>query len=708
MSHRLLVLAAAGVLAVAPAMSSASPAPSPSPVTSPTAITALAAEAYVWGVAPEFVYRFAKYNELATAPVNTLKYGATAAAWNNNASNAGDASVLYLNAMIDLSGRPAARGAKELVLTIPPSRRNYFVVNLLDDFINSIGSMGTRTTPSARPQSYLLVGPTSPYASRRTVRIKGFTYRVMASDTNANWLLIRVRADTLVAAADPRSAASVRRNVVQKFALNTLAEFQENGNRPVFPASYTYTPTAAQERRAAPWQNAPTDAVTFFAQMGASLRRNPLPTRSTGLSGTPRAALPAWVVPQAGRGRTYVVPSFGQRGVLASFAPLGLTASGFRVPSNWGAAQRQALQDGYAQGQATVNALLAKGSGGPGTNYWSYLNSMIGTYPNNAVGYLYRASVVLSGGAANVPLDAVYAQLNTTDGTTPLDGNATYTITFTPPAPAGTPLPVAGTLPPLVADRGGNAKGFWSITLYQPDTTESAAPFISQASVLNTAYSTADSAVVSVNGATDVMTVKASAWGPTIASTPILFGATAAKYGLTPGVPYYVASTPTKRVDRRTKATTYSFTVSSQWIQTLSAGKVPIQDSGAPGAIVDLQQPAGAVDLTYGPIQPVSQLGSQQMASGKLARNADGSVTLWLAPSLPAGAPATNWIPTPSTAYFSSLYPGTTVSTAIRPMIRMYYPTPGSTPPSILPYADPSTGAKMKASYVFPALRPVS
>lgn len=706
MPRRLALLAAVGLLAVAPAISAASPG-RPSPVTDPAAITTLAAKAYVWGVAPEFVYRFAKYNELATAPVNTLKYGATAAAWNNDASNAGDASVLYLNAMIDLGGRPGARSAKELVLTIPPSRRNYFVVNLLDDFINSIGSMGSRTTPSARPQSYLLVSPTSRYAHLRTARIGRFTYRVMASDTNANWLLIRVRADALAPAGDVSSTASVGRDVVQKFALNTLAEFRANGNRPVYPASFTSTPTAAQTRRAAPWHNAPTKAVTFFAQLGASLRRNPLPTRSTGLSGTRRADLPAWVVPQAGHAPRYTVPSFGQRGVLAAFAPLGLTATGFRVPSNWGSAQREALQDGYAQGQAAVNQLLANGTAAPSTNYWSYLNSMIGTYPNNAVGYLYRASVVLSGGAANIPLDAVYAQLNTTDGTTPLDGNASYSITFTPPAPAGTPLPVAGTLPPLVTNGSGYPKGFWSLTLYQPDATESAAPFITQASVQNTAYSTADTAVLSVNAATDVMTVKASAWGPTVTSTPIMFGATAAKYGLTPGVPYYVASTPTTTRDRRTKATTYAFTVSSKWIQTLSAGGVPIQNSGAAGPIADLQAPTGAVDLTYGPIQPVSQLGSQQMTSGKLARNLDGSVTLWLAPTLPAGAPATNWIPTPSTAYFSAVYPGATVSTAIRPMIRMYYPTPGGDPPSILPYADPTTGARMKASYVFPALQPV-
>ena len=100
----------------------------------------------------------------------------------------------------------------------------------------------------------------------------------------------------------------------------------------------------------------------------------------------------------------------------------------------------------------------------------------------------------------------------------------------------------------------------------------------------------------------------------------------------------------------------------------------------------------------------MSQLGSQQLTSGKLAKNPDGSVTIWIAPTLPAGAPATNWIPTPSTAYYATLYPGVSVPTLIRPIMRVYYPTPGSnTQASILP---PPNGS-MGATYVFPLLQKV-
>jgi hypothetical protein len=118
--------------------------------TNPAKIQELAAGAYVWGVAPELVYRFANYNELVTAPRNTLGGGNAPAAWNNQGTNAGDASALYLNAFLDLSGQKGRGGSKQLVLTVPPSNANYYIVNLLDAFINTVGSIGTRTTPSTR------------------------------------------------------------------------------------------------------------------------------------------------------------------------------------------------------------------------------------------------------------------------------------------------------------------------------------------------------------------------------------------------------------------------------------------------------------------------------------------------------------------------------------------------------------------------------
>jgi hypothetical protein len=79
---------------------------------------------------------------------------------------------------------------------------------------------------------------------------------------------------------------------------------------------------------------------------------------------------------------------------------------------------------------------------------------MVGTYPNALEGYQYRAVIVVAGGAANLPLDAVYAQSDNLDGApaTQLDGDNIYKLTFTPPVTNPATLPVTGTLPPTVND----------------------------------------------------------------------------------------------------------------------------------------------------------------------------------------------------------------------------------------------------------------
>src|SRR5215831_14152097 len=137
---------------------------------------------------------------------------------------------------------------------------------------------------------------------------------------------------------------------------------------------------------------------------------------------------------------------------------------------------------------------------------------------------------------------------------------------------------------------------------------------------------------------------------------------------------------------------TYTFQISAQWKQSLSTPEppdlpVPIQNSTAPGwqpSLVRLLSPGNARPLTYGPVKPVTQLGSSQFDAHQLHRNADGSLTLWFGPTLPDKAPASNWIPTPNSAYYDPIY-GPGVSTAFQVTLRLYYPMPGNSPPSILP-----------------------
>ena len=691
-----------------------------SPLTDPDKISDLAADAYEWGLPAEFVYRFGKYNYLATAKRNTLGGGSQAAAWNNNATNAGDASVLYLNAMLDVSGAKSRGGTKELVMTVPPSAEDYYVVDLLDSFINTTGSIGTRTTPSPKAQTYLIVGPTSKYADRRTVRIKGFRYRVMPTDTNLNWMLIRIRADSLTSPDSNASTTYVRDNVMEKFALQSLRSFERAKHKPDYFKAGAYTAGPGKVKLAKKlWHNTPAEATEFFMQMGRSLRISPLPDKDTGLNGTPLKALPPWIAAQPGAKKVYRNPSFGQQRTLARFRLMGLTENGFRIPSNWGQSQIDALQDGFEKGHTLVTNASKSLGVSAATNYWQYANSGVGSYPNTPNGYEIRAIIVLLGGSANLPEDAVYPSLNqyvdAAGNISALDGNLNYTLTFEQPTP-NAQVPVHDTLPPMTPDPDdpANPAGFWSIHVYAPDDCQAAAPFISQASVLNTAYSTANLKVIGVDPTNDTVTVEPSRWAPVFDSYAVVFGATAATYGLTPGTPYYAYNVQTK-TGPGGRALSYTFNVATTWQQSYDAAEenpVPIQgqtQDGTPVGQVQLANPSATVDLTWGPVQPVSQLGSQQLTSGKLYTDpTDGSVTIYIGPTPPANpALRPNWIPTASTAYYQQVYGatvGATMSTLIRPMIRMYYPAAGSNnQPSILP--PPNTKSSgLKATWVIPQL----
>ncbi|MHC5541192.1 DUF1254 domain-containing protein [Singulisphaera rosea] len=233
-----------------------------SSVTKPAAIEALAAEAYLGGLAPEFDKRFSTYNSYVRAPLNTLDYGSAPPAWNNQATNAVDSSVLHINAFTSFKKTQA------LVLTVPPSNDQYYVVN----YLNTVGSIGNRTTPFVSPTSYLLVGPNSPYAKMQTVNIHGFQYRVMASDTNLNWMLIRIATNTLASSSDAQSVPNVSKDTVQQFALNTLSQFQKNGHQPVYPSSYSFESTTRDVLKAAPYKNTPKSALRFFQQLGSSVK----------------------------------------------------------------------------------------------------------------------------------------------------------------------------------------------------------------------------------------------------------------------------------------------------------------------------------------------------------------------------------------------------------------------------------------------------
>ena len=485
----------------------------------------LAAGAYVWGVAPEFVYRFSNYNELVTAPRNTLGGGNAPAAWNNQGTNAGDASVLYMNAFLDLSGQKGRGGTKELVLTVPPSKNNYYVVNLLDGFINTMGSIGTRTTPSTRPQTYLLAGPTSRYAHKRIARIHGFTYRVMSFDTNLDWMLIRIRADSLVPASDPASAGVDQK--ARRRAIRAEHARQVRGARSIGRSTSSRARTrrrAAQIRRAAEVAQRPDARGRLLQADGRVAEAQPAPQREDRAQRHPaenaaelgrsaarrQQALPQPVVgPKAHAGPVQAARPHGER--LQDPEQLGPKPDQSPPGRLRGRRKRRSTSYAVPGERQPIDQLLELSQ-----------TTTSGLYPNTPKGYLYRAlpSCRRRLGQRGPRRDLRPEQQPRRHVGHPARRQQHLHADIHAAGHQPATLPVIGSLPPTVNDSQGNPRGFWSIPVYQTDTTQSAAPFITQASVLNTAYSTANIAVTAVDASTDTITVKPSAWGPLVASTP--------------------------------------------------------------------------------------------------------------------------------------------------------------------------------------------
>lgn len=685
-----------------------------------SAIRDTAAKAAIWGLAPEFSYRFNRYNKLVTAPYNTMAYAPFAAQWDNASTNAGNASVIYLNTSLSLS-------KTDVVYTTPPSNGTYQMSQVLDAFINTVADPGTRTTPTDDMTHYLVVGPNSKYANETSVTMGGVTFPVISLGTNRGEILARVLGDPNAPPSDPRSFASSFENVAKKYAVNTLEAFKRNGYAPVYPTgpdAYSIPPvTEERQQRAAKWRNVPDTAVPFFEQVGAALRLSSIPTNRTGIGGTLAADLPPYVVEQPGFDGVYYLPSAGQQRTLRNFKSIGLTAKGFNVPKGWGTAELNALQTGFTRGLTAAKARLLQATT-DATNYWLYVNETdkFGTYKNTRAGYLNRASAIYAGGFPNLPTDGFYAtQIRELGGNSPLNGDNTYSVTFLPPDAADSQLPADSILPPITQGPGGEALGFWSLTVYQPDFSEAPAPFISQASVLNTAYSNADSTIVSIDTEASTITVLASDVGPLRPGTAILFGDNAAEFSdqLQPDRSYFIATSPVVNAAGTIPGideVSYTFPIAETWQQELSAKGTPIQQvNGATptpqGAIIGLTSAQREVEpLRYGIVQPVSQLGSLQIESYEkgnpgLQPNADGSFTIWMAPALPAGVPATNWIPTPSQAYLQSVYPDASLlDSNIQPILRMYYPQAGNQPPSVLPCPAGTTGCGdgLPTTYVIP------
>lgn len=143
------------------------------------------------------------------------------------------------------------------------------------------------------------------------------------------------------------------------------------------------------------------------------------------------SVLQDWAVPPA------------ERGLIADFARIGLTARGFDS-SAFDAATRAEIRRGLADGAAAVRARSL--SLGSNVNGWT-INRRGARFGTD---YLLRAGVAKDQIFVNLPEEALYPVGRIDSAGRPLDGRHAYRIVFP-----------KGKLPPVGA--------FWSITLYDDD-----------------------------------------------------------------------------------------------------------------------------------------------------------------------------------------------------------------------------------------------
>ncbi len=151
----------------------------------PAKIQKLAADAYIWGVAPEFVYRFANYNELVTAPRQHVRWSGSGGGMEQPSHERRQ----RVGAIPERDARPQRAEAAAAAPRSSCSRsRRRRPTTTSSPCLMPSSTRWAASAPGRRrrrdAQTYLLAGPTSQYAHKRIARIHGFTYRVMPFDTN--------------------------------------------------------------------------------------------------------------------------------------------------------------------------------------------------------------------------------------------------------------------------------------------------------------------------------------------------------------------------------------------------------------------------------------------------------------------------------------------------------------------------------------------
>ena len=483
--------------------------------------------------------------------------------------------------------------------------------------------------------------------------------QIIRIDTPYAWITSRFATDTLSDAELSTTKKFINGSesaAESGFQLTSLADFKRTGSVPYqAPITESSSDTAAQKR----WGSIPLTAQGFFQQLGEALHDSPVPStiKPGSFSKIPSDAV--WlgnqnnVQQQPGSNDalsanqyqpTSALSTAQKSGLNERFSTIGLNLdSGFSMPNDWSLKDREVFEASYQFTNKLLNkATSAIASGNKSTNNWHISNLDIGVYPNTWKHWLVRCGVAIDGGAANIPNDGVYptTQLDQ-DGNT-LRSTYNYTITL-----------------PALAESGGTttygpADGFWSFTIYQPNSGSAYQPFLIENAINNLAYTSLDAeATLTADGL--LRTTKPGNWNSSTAEgTALRTGAEVSITGLKADTTYYVknAVQDSNDPDKLLLRLSDSYEPDYNWAGIKGTRGVPLGGQGSAGEEVTLSAPRGTA-LSFGWIQPVSQLGSAQQDS--LAVNGDGDIVLQLRAAEPE-TQVSNWLPTPNDGTVTAAY----------------------------------------------------
>ena len=643
--------------------------------------------ATLWSYPLNETHRFYNLDTVAQAPANELFKPAFAASWlNKNSAPAPNASLLYMTAWLDLSQlRDSDHGEQVLHLPANPDD-HYYVLAVLDSYINTVGSFGTRDPidgDAKTPRLILLAGPDSPYYDQAgsTVDITDdagnqTSMHVLQVDTSRGWITARINTNTLDAESmeATRSFINGSENGARKgFQLTSLSDYKTSGTvpyaSPITESSSGDDVDAASRR----WGDIPKSAFRFFEQVDQALTLNPVPSELDAQTSTTPASYQIWVDNQnvnqdaVDSRRSYQPPSAlgaeKQAALNRRFAAIGLNLStGFTKPS-WSDRDEVIFEASY---QAALELLRAATTelvrGEKDTNNgWNITNDNIGVYPNDWSSWLVRAGTAVDGGAANIPNDAVYPTTEIDQHGESLTSTYTYRITI-PSFRPESENPV---------ESNGPAQGFWAYTIYQPNPGNAYQPFLIENAISNTTYSPISAtATLTVDG--KLKTSTPGNWNSgTAEGTALITDSEIDVEGLDPDTIYYV-----KSAEYLDDGSNLLLTLSSDYEPEFSRRGIPIGGGGSAGDPTNITGSTGS-SIGFGWINPVAQLGSNQQqgissSDTTLQAQSDGSIRLHLSSLEPQSDPQ-NWLPTPLAIGSGSSDPKE--ASKFQVMARYYWPT---------------------------------